>query len=253
MNPIDLFLATALLALGGFQLYAAYRSLDAARRVQRIPTTPIADVKEGPAEVSGTIRAASDETLETLGGVRAVAIKTIMSFAYKRGSKTYSTLPTHEGTVAVRVELADASGTCAIDLDDMIVLGEVQQWSFTASQLEEKHPDMWRRCEQKMPGSIIVRVAIEQTWIPEGATALVSGHAESGEAEDSDDYRGGHRRFRMRASGSDPLIVSSWAEGALKKELSAPARVLGWMGGVCVACGTVVLLLARAVAKASGH
>ena len=257
MNPFDALLVLSLLALGAVLLTSAFGSLGPARRVRRIPTRAVSALTEGLSEVAGTIRAVAgasgDESLRTLDGTNAVVVRTSMSSTQRRGNKTYRVLAGTDDLETVPVELTDATGTCVLELDEMIVLGETQRWQFTRDELESAHPTLFAKLvERNPPSGTIVQVYVEQTWIADGATALVSGEATASEI-DSEDYRGRHRRFRMQSSAFDPLIVSSWPEGALQKHLVGPAVRLGWIGALCFAAAGAILLCARLVTAAAGQ
>jgi len=252
MSGIDVLLLIALGAIGVWQIANAMLSLGPARRVQRIPTRPVAELAEGPAEVRGRIRSL-DTPLRNVEGAAVVVLRTRFSFAHRSGNKTYSTLFLRDDVETVPVELTDPSGTCVLDLDEVIMLGALRKWSFDAGVFAKEHPKLWERCLETMPDKEILRVTIEQQWIEDGSTTLVSGNAVVSELADADDYRGTHPRFRMQSTIFDPLIVSSWPERELERHLRLPSIRHAWVGVLSFAIAATIAVLLQTVGRAGGR
>jgi hypothetical protein len=230
-------------ALGG--LYSAaqlFASLGPYRQVLRRETRPVRAIEAGPVEVAGAVRA-KGQPLETLDGTPATAIKTVVSYSYHSGSKTYARNGVIDEVIAVPAELVDDTGSCALDAPSVVLLGESRLSTFTAADFVTRCPALWDRIK----GPKVVRVTVEESFIPEGAVGLASGEAEVIEdaIEPGEGYRGERRRrFRLTSTAERPLILSAFPEATARRILLRPAVIFAMLA--CLWFGVAGTLLAAA-------
>jgi len=238
IEVVDVLLAVVASSVGVFFLRAYQTGIGMVRRIVRQETLHAADVKPGPAELAGVLRAAG-EPLMSLSGQPAVAIKRTQYHTYqaKNDSDGYRTLSVTRAD-ATRVELTDASGTCLLDLDRVLLFGPTSSYAITGANCKAKHPEIWRQVSSEhADGVTIEAVYIEETIIPDGITGFVSGTAEaSDELAPGDDYRGVGRRLKLTGEANRPLIVSAYDEATVLEMLRAPLKRM-----VIVACVTFAI------------
>ncbi len=228
---------------GLFSAYQALASLGPYRQVLRRETRPVRAIEAGPVEVAGAVRA-KELPLETLDGARAIAIKTVVSYTYRSGTKTYSRNAAVDEVIAVEAELVDDTGSCALDAVSVVLLGETRSSAYDAADFVAKCPELWKR----ISGPRIVRVTVEQSFIPDGASGLASGEAETidDELEAGAGYRGDRRRrYRLTSTADRPLILSAFPEARARSMLLRPAAISAMLACLWFGVAGTLLVAAR--------
>jgi hypothetical protein len=228
-------------ALGGLVCaYQAASSLGPYRQVLRRETRPVRAIEKGPVEVAGTIRA-KGETLAAIDGTPAIALRTVVSYAYSSGGRKYHRFGVVNEVVAVEAELVDETGSCVLDTGSLVLIGDVRSHRYEPRDFAAAHPDLWARIDRPA----LTRITVEQSVVPDGARGLASGEAEPIEdvLEPGEGYRGEHkRRFRLTNTPDRPLIVSAFPEARARRILLRPSWVFAILA--CVWFGVAATLVA---------
>jgi hypothetical protein len=236
--------AVVFVLLAAFGAWQAVGSLGPYRRVLRQPTLAIASLAPGPAEVAGTLRLVGPAQ-QTLDGAPAIAVRTTVSYTYRSGSKTYAGPVVLDELTATDAEISDATGTCSVDTTALMLIGERRRRWFAAQELQEKEPALWARLS--FSDRSVVRVDLEQTWVPDGAQGLVSGEAETAGTEASDDYRGTRTRYRIVSTVDRPVILSAYPEAQARRVLLRPAWMFAMLAGLALGVAAALVAAARLI------
>lgn len=238
---VELLVVPALIAFGAALLVIAARSRGLAKRIEDLPTRSVRELAAGLAEVEGVLRA--ETPLRTLDGAPAVAIRRVLDCQATVGSKTGVLSSVLDELECVPVELCDATGTCELRLDRMLLLATPTRRRVTRAQLASAYPELHARLLAEVAGRFMYGVPPErsvgdvwltETYVADGARGFVSGRAEAdGTSEADEGYRGGHARFRMVGTEEEPLILAPWSEREVHAFLARPARRLAWLGALC--------------------
>ena len=226
----------ALFAITGLRVF---------RRLKRVPTCSVAELAEGPAEVTGRVRALS-QPLCTLAGTHVVALRTAIEITYKSGSKVYRDPWALDQIQATRVELTDASGSCEIDAEHLIPFATSELTVMGASEFSTRHPELFAQLPRANP---IVHVRTNETYVEEGAEVFVSGSATATSVEPDTDYRAMRSRYRVHGDPDRPLLLSAWPERDVSRYMLRPAVLAA---GCAILAVAVIALLWRAHSYIAG-
>jgi hypothetical protein len=205
---IALFIAGLVLVVLG------WRELLPSRIFLGRPTTAARELKAGPVEAAGVIRADGAPPIRSANGLACVIVHTIVE--QRVGKNNYR--EQERETVAVPAVLTDASGSCTVSLSNVDLMGE-----------------MWELKEE--PGGR----RITQLVVPEGAQVLVAGVARAADQPAPGAYRGSSVRLEIGGSDETPLLLS------IGGQTSAMWRY-GWRALFAVFCGVLLLGLGAAAA-----
>jgi hypothetical protein len=250
MPVLEIIVAAALFLFGGWLARSALAARRVVQRIRREGTSMVSGLVPGPVKLAGELR--STEPLIALDGTRAVAIQRSLQAQYRNDDDETSTSHT-EYTECAEVELHDGSGSCAVEMDFLLIVGAKQQRSLTAQELESSCPKVWQELLQAEPGKKLEQVIAEETIFPEGCHGFVSGEAILDTAPPrGEGYRDGKRRLKVRGHEQRPLILSAWDEATAAKALLRPIRGVAWIALLCWLIGALAVGIALFVQARSG-
>jgi hypothetical protein len=175
VNAIILIAAVLQVLVALVFLGPALRSAKAVMRIVRLPTTPIAKLREGPAEVSGKVTV-TGEPIYNLRGQRCIVLETTISNCTDHSTSSQTKQPanqlekTHKqvGTGCV----VDSSGRSELDLRLCQFIGE--RWKAEGVHAASVLDVAWARELLSVDAHYI---NIEEHFILEGSTVLLNGEA----------------------------------------------------------------------------
>lgn len=242
LHPIDMGFALVGAVVAAWLLWSWGRARRVVARIRSQPTARAADVTEGPVELAGKITVAG-EPLTSLEGVAVAAYRRGVTADYE-DSDSRGTLLEKVMTAAVELEVEDASGSCILELDEMVLLGPRTTYTFTAAACEAQHPEIWALVRREIAaGNRIVSVRVEETTLPDGVTGFVSGFARPSDRIDASagGYRGGARRLKVTGTADHLLIAAAWKEEEVLAFLEGPlGRTLGMAAVVLLVVGAAI-------------
>lgn len=198
MSILNLLLGASMLVIGVGLAIRAGRGTTVVARLLRRPTLPLARLRHGPVEVSGTVMA-EGEPLLSLSGQRCVAVKTTVRGRSASGTSSGSQAP-NTVQLVVPTRLVDATGDCRLDLDLAEIVGE--RWE--SKELDEA--ELGRVAGGALVSGGSAEITIEEEIIPEGRTVIVSGDA-SDEARFLRNERDGKAEQWVLSGTEDHLLV----------------------------------------------
>ena len=234
--------AVPLVMLAVYCALQTARSLGPYAQVLRRPTTPVGSLALGPAEVAGTLRARGS-TLTALDGTPAVAVRVVVRYTYKSGSKRYASPIVLDDLETVPLELADGTGACTVDTTSVMLLGLRRARTFIGHTLKDHHPALW----DKIPfptERTVSHVEVDETVVPDGVAGMVSGEVDEEGIEPGGGYRAANVRFRLTASAERPLILAAFGESDARRVLLRPAWQLAWLSAMALASAAMLVVAA---------
>jgi hypothetical protein len=218
-------------------LLEALRSLGVYGRVLARKSRLIASLEPGPAEIQGVVRA-SAAPLQTFDGTPAVAIKTRIDYTIDAQGTPLVLPGVIDEVVAVEMVMSDDSGSVIIDATLLVLLGVRRRASVAGSELLERFPDLCKRASvSKTP----VRAVIEETFIPDGAKGLASGHVELDDPTPGDGYRELRRRVRLSSTVGEPVLLTAFPEAETRSLLLRPSQLFAAVGALWLAAAGALL------------
>lgn len=213
-------------------LFVAWSASRSARLIAQRPTTAIGALKEGVAEIAGTIHAKSAPVL-ALNGQRAVAVRTRVE-AWVSAGKSSSWNDVGESTEWVEAEVRDATGACGVVFDQPVIVGP--QW--TATMME---PELAAISPSIAQGTSNIqnyrghRLRLTQTVVADGGPALLEGTATAEGLIGGEGYRDARERFALRGSPETALLISGLGHRATLWRAAWPSIIVGGAGALIVA------------------
>lgn len=195
------------------------------RRIRKMPTTRAADVVAGPTELAGKLTVAG-EPLASLAGVEVAAFRRGIVADYENDDSRGQTLE-KVLTASVELEVEDESGSCILELDEMILLGPTTTHQLTPAVCEAEHPEIWAVVTSAVSKEAkVTSISVEETTLPSGVVGFVSGVASPSDRIDASagGYRGGARRLRVTGTAEHPLLAAAWDEAKVLEFLEGPLR-----------------------------
>ncbi len=242
---IDMFEPVAIVFLSLFAAVQLYLALSAARlplHVLRLPKHGAGQLREGPLQVSGTFEAIT-EPMQTLDGVPAAILETVR--LVRGGWKPPTTK--RWGRVVVK----DAGGSTEIDVDRVILLGEVRRATLDSTRFRTLFPMLFKEGSQYDEAALAFTV--EQRFIADGAQGFVAGVATPDVHPGEASYRGTAPPPIVLASSIDwPLIVASGTRRAVLAYLFAPALRHAMAALLALALALTVFGVDRWIASLAG-
>jgi hypothetical protein len=235
----DIVLPLALVAAAVLAVVSAARSFAPFARIVWVPSTRIADLRPGVAEVAGTARVRG-EPIKSLANKPLAASRRRMHFTYRSGDETYSSAVVDD-TVYAAFDVVDATGACGVEVDRAIVIGPWTEWTFGVKSFAERQPKLFQLlgCEAYED---VQQVFVEETTIGDGEVILVSGVAKAaGTAASQEGYRGAREGMTLVAPEDAALILSGWDEAGTRRRFARPVILAVWMALLAVA--TLALLI----------
>lgn len=207
MSFLLVIMALLLGAAGLLLAVKGVRAFGPAVRILARRTRPIARLEEGGVELAGRI--SSPTPLESLSGLRCVAVKTTVSGQ----SGDPKDEPTSRGSRSVvRTTpsiLVDATSACRVDMDEC----ELQGTRHVSPVLPVSTLAGIDWAMELVPEQS-THVTIEETVIVDGATVLLSGRASRDDAP-AESYRDAEPGWVVHGVPEELLIVAEGREGWL--------------------------------------
>ena len=240
MLAIAIVIATVLALFGAGIASLVVGAMRIVRRIRRDKTSMAAKLAAGPAKLVGELRAL--DPVIALDGSRAVVAQRTLYCKIEKGDEG-SISASVSLTECSPIEVCDESGTCVIELCQMLILGHKKHYEFEAERFRERYPTLWLELPRPEAGETVVSVIADEIAVPDGAPGFISGEVTLGDSPARGEaYRGGRRPFRLRGEPRRPLIVSSGDEEAAVRMLLGPMIRVAWISLLC----WLVAALARA-------
>lgn len=209
-------------------------------RILTIQSSRIGQLEPGPAEIVGTARVVG-APLPALDGSPLVARRREMSVHYINRQGKGSVSRVTQETAFVALEIVDESGACTVEMEQARVIGPAKAWSFSPEAFKEQQPDLYERLAVDGYPSP-TRVHVDETYVADGSTVLVSGTASpDGTTTPADDYRDARRRMRIVAPEGGALIFSGWDEAGTRRRLMRPVLIALWLAALSLLIGGLVV------------
>lgn len=226
--------AVAMLVVGIALVLRVRDGVSVILRLLSRPTLTVAQLHEGPVEISGKVKAAGDALL-SLSGHHCIALTRTVS-----GTSGTGKYATSRGTTTSRkvvpARLTDATGDCRVDLDLSDVVGERWKTEVSGGQL------MLLPAELVPSGSD--RVTIEEVIVPEDAVVLVSGDAKE-VALPPESYRGGlASEWILSGTADQLLLLSVGGQTSLIARTAVVTMFVLLVGTSLTGMGVLMMLLA---------
>ena len=238
MTFVGFVLGAVLVIMGVFLAIKAVRGVSIVTRLLRRPTSPVANLHEGPVEVYGKVTAIG-EPLVSASGQRCIAVKTTVNGSSK--SSPNDSEPSSTGTSSaqrvVPARLVDATGACRLDLD----LAELVGVHWVSKPVAEGALAYASFAQLVPPGSN--EVTVEEHIIPEGATVLVSGDATQA-PRDPGGYRDGElAEWVISGTAEELLILSIGGQARLIAKTVAIGSLVFGIGAYLAALGAIMMVV----------
>lgn len=245
MSVVIYLLGGTFLALAVICARGAVRALGPFWQVLRHETRPVGELTPGRVEVSGVLRATS-APLVTVNGQSSVAIFTRLGGTLRRANRKSHRDPTIVTFVeASAAELSDASGSCSIDGASGVLIGQSVSYTFDPVPFQERCPALWERLRSARSDATFSEVEVEQTYLPDGCPAFLSGVCEP-------DAEGGPGRLRIVGRADSPLLAACFSEADVRSLLLRPTLLLAWLSIVLLLVGAFVCALPTILARLAG-
>ncbi len=218
MSVIEILVSALLILLGASLGVLAWRASRAGRRLLRDRARKVRELDPGPAKLTGELRAT--EPLTALDGSRAVAVRGSLRCVDKSDAEDFRSLDVPY-TGCSPVEVVDETGTCALEVGPMLILGPTRSHVFEGKDFEARHPALWSGVLGLPAGAKVEQVFAEEIVVPDGVTGIASGKASLAE--------GLPRRFKLGGDEGSPLVLSCWDEKTVLRVLLMPAVRVAWL------------------------
>lgn len=242
---MELFEPAAIVLLVLFGLTQVWAALSAARlplRLLGLPKKRIAELREGPALLEGQIVATS-ASLTALDGTAAIATETRLL-----GADTWSAV--RSGETWADAAISDGTGQCPIDLDGVLLLGEVQRRTLEAERVRTLCPDLWASCSDREKGRAMMQ--LEQRFVRAGG-GFAAGDVAPGRRAAGEGYRDAPReRLAIQSGLGLPLVVATQNRSAVARHLYGPALLHAVTALFAFGLACLVFAVDRWIALAAG-
>jgi hypothetical protein len=218
-------------------------ALPAIRQVVARPTTPIADVSPGPAEIAGRITAGQPLRSPLGASCIALDIDVYSSWTTRRGktSTNHRTVRRRQ-LVARDARVSDGTGECGVSPTEVEIVGRTRSIELPRSTFLARFPAL-----ADMVNASATQVELVERLVRDGDSVLVSGFAEESQAIAPDDYRGRIRHEYVLLPKGKRVLVSLGGQWRFLARATAPlvatALTAAWLIGVALLMAAVAIAL----------
>lgn len=236
--------AMVLVAVAIFYLGLARRGSRAIGRIVRLDTIRIADIIEGPVELTGTIRAI-EKPIRAPSGHRCVYAMVKVEGSVGSG-KSRHVIHSESEDRLVPAELVDETGAkVRVDLENVEVLGSGTMISGHPSQLRQSTKSWTKNVPERAQG-----VTITETIVVHDRHVILSGRAtvidskvamEQDEGSYRDGAPGEKKTFLISGTEEEPILVTEGTERQLLWQAGWPVAVLAISAAIALAFAGVLI------------